>query len=131
MSLSRLLSTNPLIPWVLVAAVSEPEVVSQSALLVPDTIPTGQCVTRRREGDRIVCADSSMLRSMILRPTPPPTAVMNARRLKRYEIIFASSEFVVWGPWGVYGASGPRTANAGLAVVARIRSLKVLPVPAL
>src|SRR5262249_21024423 len=91
MSLFRPLSTNGCRPGLPVAA---PEVGFQSASLAPETRPTGQCVTSRRGGDDAVCADASMLRSMTLRPMPPPTAVRNARRLNLYEIISFTSEWL-------------------------------------
>ena len=45
-----------------------------------------------------------MLRSMILSPTPPLIAVMNARRLNRYEIIFAYLRWtsVMWCALGYW-----------------------------
>src|SRR4029077_1446 len=91
MSFWRLLVTNACRPGLPVAA---PEVGFQRASFAPGTMPTGQCVTSRRGGDDAVCADTSALRSITLRPMPPPTAVRNARRLNLYEIISFTSEWL-------------------------------------
>jgi hypothetical protein len=46
-------------------------------------VPTGKCVSKKRGGEVAPSAIASIFRSMIFKPTAPPTPARNERRAKR------------------------------------------------
>ena len=102
-----------------------PDVGVHSALLRPATMPTGQWVTSSRAGDFVVPAPTaSMLRSMILSPTPP---LMRGNERAPLEPIRDHFRLPPMGFGRVVCVQGYwtclRSTNAGEAATARTRSV--------